>query len=115
CLQAPGVAPALLAGASAGLMLATKETAPLALGCMLVAFALTRFVDRCLAGIKAPTTGVVAARDVLLALVATLIVAGIFFTSFLTRPEGLIDAVRAYGLYVDRARAASWHFHPWPY
>ena len=40
--RAPGAAPALLAGACAGLMIATKETAPLALGSMLVALALTR-------------------------------------------------------------------------
>ncbi len=33
-LRAPGIGPALAAGACAGLMLATKETAPLALGCM---------------------------------------------------------------------------------
>jgi len=44
--RAPGLAPALLAGVSAGLMLATKETAPLALGCMLLALALTHLAER---------------------------------------------------------------------
>ena len=39
-LRSPGAGPALLAGACAGLMVATKETASLALGCMLVALAL---------------------------------------------------------------------------
>ena len=51
----PAPLPALLAGACAGLMIATKETAPLALASMLGALALTRLVDaRASAGRASP-------------------------------------------------------------
>ncbi|HEY5907499.1 MAG TPA: glycosyltransferase family 39 protein, partial [Vicinamibacteria bacterium] len=45
-LRAPGTFPALAAGACAGLMLATKETAPIALGCMGAALVLTQLLER---------------------------------------------------------------------
>ena len=114
-LHAPAPGLALLAGACAGLMLATKETAPLALGCMLLAFALTRLVDRGHRGGLPPLSHAVPARHLLLALLTAVAVATVLFSSFLTRPEGAWDALRAYGFYLDRAQAASWHFHPWSY
>jgi uncharacterized protein (TIGR03663 family) len=114
-LRAPGVAPALLAGACAGLMVATKETAPLALGCMLLALALTRLVDRWHGERLLPLRSVVRGRHVLLALLAAVGVAAALFSSFLGHPRGLVDAARAYGLYLERAQAATWHFHPWSY
>jgi hypothetical protein len=54
-------------------------------------------------------------RDVLVALAAALATAFLLFSSFLARPEGAVDAVRAYGHYLERATAASWHVHPWHY
>lgn len=114
-LRAPRVAPALLAGACAGLMLATKETAPLALGCMLLALLFTRLVDRWRGERLLPLISVVPGRHVLLALLAAVVVSAVLFSSFLGHPRGIVDAARAYGFYLDRARAASWHFHPWPY
>jgi hypothetical protein len=96
-------------------MHATKETAPLALGSMLVALALTLLADRWRGQTLPPVQDVVRGRDVLLALVAAFLVSGVLFSSFLSHPGGLVDSVRAYGIYVDRASAASWHFHPWHY
>jgi uncharacterized protein (TIGR03663 family) len=113
-LRAPGVAPALLAGVCAGLMVATKETALLALGCMLLALALTRFVDR-RRGERPSPTGAVTGPHVLAALLAAALTSSAFFSSFLTHPEGVVDAVRAYGFYLDRAQGAAWHVHPWSY
>jgi uncharacterized protein (TIGR03663 family) len=111
--RAPGLAPALLAGACAGLMLATKETAPLALGCMLLALVLTRLVGFGHRESLLPMRGVVSAKHVFGALLTAVLVASLLFSSFLTHPRGVVDAVRAYGLYLDRA--ASWHVHPWSY
>jgi predicted membrane-bound mannosyltransferase len=54
-------------------------------------------------------------RHWLLALVVTVVVASAFFSSFLGHPRGVVDAVRAYGLSLDRAGAASPHAHPWDY
>jgi uncharacterized protein (TIGR03663 family) len=114
-LRRPGPAPALLAGACFGLMLATKETAPLALGSMLLALALTRLADRWRGETVSPIRSVVRGWDVGLALLAAALVSCLFFSSFLSHPEGIADSVRAYGIYVERAGAASWHFHPWDY
>ena len=114
-LRAPGVAPALLAGACAGLMVATKETALLALGCMVLALALTCLTARGRGERLSPMRSVVPSRHVLWALLAGALVSSVLFSSFLTRPEGIVDAARAYGFYLDRAQAASWHFHPWDY
>ena len=114
-LRKPGAASALLTGAFAGLMHATKETAPLALGSMLLALALTLLVDRWRGQAVPAVRSVVRNRDALLALLAAVLVSCVLFSSFLGNPGGVVDSVRAYGIYVDRASAASWHFHPWDY
>lgn len=114
-LRSPGAPPALLAGACAGLMIATKETAPLALGCMVLALALTRLVSRGPGEALAPIHGVLWGRHLGLALLVAVLVAGVLFSSFLGHPRGLVDAARAYGFYLERAQAASWHVHPWSY
>ena len=115
-LRRPGAGWALLAGGCAGLMLATKETAPLALGSLVAALAAT--------GLAPPRPGEAAPprplpgrilRDALLALLAATVVSLLLFSSFLGRPGGVVDAVRAYGFYLERATAASWHIHPWHY
>ena len=54
-------------------------------------------------------------RHVALALVAAVVVSSLLFSSFLTHPRGVVDSLRAYGIYAERAGAASWHFHPWDY
>jgi uncharacterized protein (TIGR03663 family) len=114
-LREPGVGPALLAGVCAGLMLATKETAPLALGCMLLALALTHLADGWRGASPPPIRSAVPGRHLAWALLAAGLTSSALFTSFLAHPEGIVDAVRAYGLYLDRARSASWHFHSWSY
>jgi uncharacterized protein (TIGR03663 family) len=114
-VRRPSAAAALLTGVCVGLMLATKETAPLALGCMLLALALTRLVERCHGRSLPPILGVVSARHLLVGLLAAVLVSSALFSSFLTHPEGIVDSVRAFGIYLERARALSWHHHPWHY
>jgi uncharacterized protein (TIGR03663 family) len=113
--QTPDLTPglAVLAGVCAGLMLATKETAALALGCLLLAFVLALLVDRRRVS-SGPPVGRVA-RHVLLATVVAAIVSAVLFSSFLTRPAGVLDAVRAYGYYLERAGTATWHVQPWTF
>ena len=114
-LHRPGPVPALLAGVCVGLAHATKETAPLALGSMLLAVALTLAVDRW-RGQAVPTVrSLVRGRDVTLALGTAVLVSCLLFSSFLGHPQGVVDSLRAYGIYAERAGAASWHFHPWDY
>jgi uncharacterized protein (TIGR03663 family) len=114
-LRKPGTRPALVAGAFLGLMYATKETAPIAICSMLAALGLTLVVDHWSGKGPPSIWEVVRGRDVVLALLAGVIVAGLLFSSFFRNPGGVVDAVRALGLYVHRANAASWHFHPWYY
>jgi uncharacterized protein (TIGR03663 family) len=108
-LRRPGPLPALAAGGFAGLMLATKETAPIALGCMLVALPATGRLG------SAMTPPGARARHAALAVVAAFAVAALLFTSFFRHPSGVLDAARAYGPYLERATAASPHVHPWHY
>lgn len=114
-LHRPRAKAALLTGACAGLMHATKETAVLALGSLVAALVLTLAVDRWRGEGAPPVRAQVAGRDLALAALAAVAVAAILSSSFFTHPGGIPDSVRTYGLYLDRARAASWHFHPWDY
>jgi uncharacterized protein (TIGR03663 family) len=106
---------ALLTGVCAGLMHATKETSPFALGSLVGALVLTLAVDRWRGESPPPVRSLVTGRDLLLAVLAAAAVSTLLFSSFLAHPGGVVDSVRTYWLYLDRARAASWHFHPWDY
>ena len=114
-LRNPGLTPALLTGACVGLMHATKETAPLALGSMLLAIVLTLLADRLRGQALPPISASLVGRDVVLALLAAVLVSSLLFSSFFSNPNGIADSVRAYGIYANRASASSWHFHPWDY
>jgi uncharacterized protein (TIGR03663 family) len=111
-LRRPSRAAALAAGTSAGLMLATKETAVLALASMVVAFGATLRAD---GGSPAERRGSPAVRpgDLALGAAAMLAVAVVLFSSFLRHPAGVADAGRAFAFYVERAGANPWHVHPW--
>ena len=124
-LRRPSAGAAVLGGAAAGLMMATKETAPLALGSMAVAFAAVGGLgpDRSsgpVAGTEAgserpPDATRRLGRHLALAVLAGTAVAVPFFSSFFTHPAGLVDAFRAYGYYLHRGSNWSWHAHPWHY
>jgi uncharacterized protein (TIGR03663 family) len=106
---------ALQAGAWAGLMYATKETAPLALVAMLLAFAAVVVVER-RRGRDRPTLRIaLVGRHVLLALLAATVAAVPLFSSFGSNPRGLADSLRAYAILADRARGAAGHVHGWDY
>jgi len=108
-LRRPGRLAALAGGGFAGLMLATKETAPIALAGMLLALPVARGAD------SAQRPARALARDALLATLAACVVAALFFSSFFSHPGAVLDAARAYGHYLERASAASPHVHPWHY
>jgi len=100
---------ALLTGLFLGLMHATKETCIIAYGSMLAAFALTRL-----------TAGGCSVKDVKLshlaaALGAAVAVSALFYSSFLTNPAGVVDSLRTYSTYFNRAGHNALHNHPWYY
>ena len=115
-LQRPGPPAALVAGVCGGPDArdqgdgARSRSAACSLALAAVAFA-----ERRRAGAAAPGLRAIRARDALVALAAAAAVAALLFSSFLSHPAGVVDAVRAYAYYLERAPVASWHVHPWHY
>jgi len=118
---------AVLAGASAGLAAATKETSLILFGGLAAAFLLLSIVEsqrtRLRPVLKAgdawvwrdtrtklPKTG-----HALLFLAAGAAVAALFYSSFFRNIPGLADALRAVGLSFTRAGHPGVHAHPWVY
>ena len=93
------------AGASAGLMLATKETSVIVFGAAAVAVALIEG-RRALPG-PAERRWLAAAAGV------ALIVACLFLSGFLTNPSGPVDFIRSFGPWGGRAGGTDLHRHPW--
>jgi uncharacterized protein (TIGR03663 family) len=114
-LQKHGVLPALLTGVCLGLMHATKETAPLALGAMALALAVTLLVERRHGLAPHPIRRTVRRRDGVLALVTAVVVSSVLYTSFTTNPAGLVDSARSYWIWLGRAGTDPFHIHPWDY
>lgn len=97
----------ITAGICAGLMQATKASAPLLALAAVAAVAVTRI---------APPKSTRIGRDLLLAAVAALAVALIFYTSFGTHLSGLRDALATYGRTAARlATGRTGHEKPWWY
>ncbi len=96
---------ALLAGVGAGLMLATKSSALLFLGCA---------AGACFLAGWRPSAGS-CARAALVAGLAAILTAGLFYSSFGTNPPGLRDAVATYGKMAGRVLAGSGHEKAWSY
>jgi uncharacterized protein (TIGR03663 family) len=113
-LRSPGAGWAVGAGVSAGLMFATKETWILAAGSMVGAFVLARAAKGRSADAGGTSDRRAAAHAALAALSAA-VVSALFFSSFFTHPQGIVDSVAAYRTYAARAAATSWHLHPWYY
>ncbi|MCX6956339.1 MAG: TIGR03663 family protein [Verrucomicrobia bacterium] len=97
---------ALAAGACAGLMQATKASAPVFLACAAIAF---------FAVSRARPVSARIGRDALLALGTALVVAALFYSSFGAHFAGLRDAVATYTHASGRAAGGSGHEKPWWY
>lgn len=118
---------ALAAGASAGLMAATKETSVVLFAGLFAAVGLVAAVER----VRARHGRIVTEgdawvwRDVRvrlprafhlgLFLAAAAAVAVLFYTSFFSHPEGIVDAARAVVASFAKAVGPELHAHPWDY
>lgn len=101
----------VLAGVFAGLMYATKETWLISCAVMGLAFiavlVLRRHEGR--PGLK------VGVRNLGVAILCGAAVSLLFYSSFFTHWEGVLDSVRTYTTYFNRAGESASHGHPWHY
>lgn len=102
---------AVLTGVFLGLMHATKETCVIAYGAMFLALVLTLLMQRR----KGAFVNAVKPSHLAGGVVAGLGVSALFFSSFLSHPEGILDSIRTYTTYLDRANQTSLHIQPWSY
>jgi uncharacterized protein (TIGR03663 family) len=139
-LRSGGLGWCLLAGAALGLMHATKETFVFALAAMAGAVVLTRFWNHGVLRERMPDRdGELGAGDgrqgfcqrwlgcraadwarlrwghLAAGAAVALVVSVVLFSSFFTNASGPLDSVRTYLPWLDRARGASPHIHPWHY
>ncbi|MDP2884981.1 MAG: TIGR03663 family protein [Ignavibacteria bacterium] len=102
---------AALAGVQAGLMYATKETWLISAGCMglslLVVILLHRQKGERQYSLSLKNLGVV--------ILAASLTAILFFSSFTTNWNGVVDSLLAYQTYFQRAGESGRHGHPWYY
>jgi uncharacterized protein (TIGR03663 family) len=106
---------AIPAGIFLGLMNATKETCIIAYGSMALALLLTLLMSGRQSGSVLNTLKAIKPSHLIAALVAAVVVSGLFFSSFLSNPTGILDSVRTYTTYFDRAGQNQLHNHPWYY
>lgn len=115
-VQKPRMAWAVGAGVSAGLMFATKETWVIALASMVAALGLALALERWRGAPRLPPDATTRGLHLLAGILVAAAVSGLFFSSFLRNPRGIVDSVLAYRTYMGRAAGFStWHLHPWHY
>jgi uncharacterized protein (TIGR03663 family) len=99
------ILPVVVAGAAAGGLIATKETAPIALGAVILGAA---------AAWKPPRRSPKAAA-VFAFLAMALLVAGAFYSRGFREPAGLLGPIESLRLWTTRAAAGEGHQKPWWY
>ena len=115
--QSKNITWALLTGVFLGLAHATKETFIIAFDSMLLALVLTLLLRsrRDGSGGFIKTVRAVKPSHFIAVVAAAIIVSALFYSSFLSNPNGILDSVRTYATYFDRARQNQLHIHPWHY
>jgi uncharacterized protein (TIGR03663 family) len=104
---------AVLAGASVGLMYATKETFVITLAAIAIA-AIAMYAGRARRSARADTASdLPIARHIALAVTAAVFIWLLFFSSFFTNWSGPSDSIRTYLPWLKRAGGRSPHIHPW--
>jgi len=112
--RSKNIAWALLTGMSLGLMHATKETCIIAFGSMFLALLLMLLMRRP-KGALINAAKAIKPSHLIAGLIAGAVVSALFYSSFLTNPGGILDSVRTYTTYFDRAGNNTLHIHPWYY
>lgn len=106
---------AIAVGVFAGLMHATKETCIIAYGSMGLALIITYALSRKNPAIDTAKNSPIRIYHLATAIITAALVSMIFFSSFGTNPDGIVDSIRTYTTYFDRAGQNQFHNHPWYY
>ncbi len=116
-LRRPGGGWAIATGVFLGLMHATKETSVIAWAAMLLALMLIAAERSKKEGLSilVTCTNAVKGRHVAAALCAAAVVSILFFSSFFSNAQGVLDSVLTYKTYLSRAGHDPAHIHPWHY
>ncbi len=97
----------ILSGIAAGLMHASKETFVFSFGTALLALFFFRIWHK---PCKKPRIS-----HLLSAVVAMGLTSALLYSSFGTNPQGILDSVSTYGIWLKRGAGQSVHIHPWYY
>ena len=111
CFKSRKAGWAVLAGVSLGLMHATKETFVIAV-CAIGLGVIVLLGSRLKNGQWLESTRQVKWSHVAIMIVSAAVVSMVFFSSFFTHPQGIVDSITTYTTYVDRAET-SVHVQPW--
>jgi len=112
--QSKNIVWALLTGAFLGLTYATKETCIIVFGSLFLAVLITILTDRRKSSL-ANAAKAVKPSHLIAGLAAGVIVSALFFSSFFSNPGGILDSIRTYTTYFNRAGGSNLHDHPWHY
>ncbi len=107
---------AAMMGVSLGLMHATKETCIIALGAMGAALCIVAFMrQREDGGSPGDSVSRMKGTHVIMIVGVAAAVSMLFYSSFFKNPGGVVDSIRTYTNYFDRAGNNRVHDHPWYY
>jgi uncharacterized protein (TIGR03663 family) len=105
---------ALSAGLFFGLMHATKETCLIAYASIFLAGILTLLVQRKTTAVS-DSTRKINPWHLAAAIATAVFVSVLFYSSFFKNPQGVLDSLISYKIYLARARQSLLHIHPWYY
>ncbi len=102
----------LLTGMFIGLAHATKETCVIAFGSMILSLLLVYLINKKSFAAGRPKINIF---HVFLMIVTAFLVSAAFYSSFFTHIPGVLDSLRFWSTYLDRAGQNDFHLHPWYY
>ena len=95
-------------------MHSTKETCIIAFASMLLALLFMLLMQFRQMSISSVVKAI-KPLHVIVAIAAAVVVSILFYSSFFTNPDGILDSFRAYTNYFNRANQNNSHIHPWYY
>ena len=105
---------AILTGASAGLMHATKETCVIVFFAVALSAVICVIIERRRRG-ETPSTVKISVVHAAIALATAAMISILFFSSFFSNARGPLDSILAFGHYFQRSGAPNIHDKPWSY